>query len=91
MPVYRSLSPEGEKEIGHIFKEGVPVQTYTPIWAKLRGQLELVFYVDWNSLGENQKFAGVRIPEPRNSMRLKRSFARILRLIHTSLSLRNGL
>lgn len=55
MPVLRLLSPKGEKELGHIFKEGVPVQTYIPVWAKLRGEPNLVFYVDWESLSEEQQ------------------------------------
>lgn len=55
MPVLRLLSPEGKEELGHIFKEGVPVQTYTPIWANLRGEPNLVFYVDWKSLSGDQQ------------------------------------
>lgn len=51
----RILSADGEKEVGHIFKEGVPVQSWTPLWANLRGQEDLVFLVDWNALSEKQQ------------------------------------
>ena len=51
----RILSSDGEKEVGHIFKEGVPVQSWTPFWANLRGERGLVFLVDWQSLSDNQQ------------------------------------
>ena len=37
----------------------MPVQTYTPVWVKLRGELDIVFYVDWESLSEDQKSLGL--------------------------------
>lgn len=56
---FRSLSPEGQKEFGHIFKDGyVPVKEITPIFAELKGHLEksvLVFLVDWTQLSAEQQ------------------------------------
>lgn len=59
MPAFRSLSPEGQKEMGHIFKNGyVPVKQITPIFAELEGHPEksvLVFLVDWAQLSVEQQ------------------------------------
>lgn len=56
---FRTLSAEGEKEIGHIFKDGyVPVKQITPIFAELAGDPEksvLVFLVDWTRLSAEQQ------------------------------------
>lgn len=59
MPAFRSLSPEGQKEMGHIFKNGyVPVKEITPIFAKLEGHPKknvLVFLIDWTRLSAEQQ------------------------------------
>lgn len=59
MPAFRSLSPEGQKEMGHIFKDGqVPVKQITPIFAELEGHPEknvLVFLVEWTRLSADQQ------------------------------------
>ena len=59
----RTLSTEGEAEVGHIFTDGyVPVQEYTPRNAILPGlskddtDYQRVFLVDWASLTEAQQF-----------------------------------
>ena len=56
----RSLSPEGQVELGHIFKDGyVPVKQWTPIYANLQGhpdgEEQLVFLVEWTRLSEEQQ------------------------------------
>ena len=56
----RSLSPEGQSEFGHIFKDGyIPVKQWTPIYANLEGhpdrEEQLVFLVDWTRLSEEQQ------------------------------------
>ena len=55
--LYRILSAEGVKEIGHIFKAGVPVMQMIPVLAQLEGRdgSEFVFLVDWERLSENEK------------------------------------
>ena len=59
MPAVRLLSPEGQEEMGHIFKDGyVPVKHITPIFADLEGHPEkndLVFLVDWTRLSAEQQ------------------------------------
>ena len=55
----RSLSQEGQAELGHIFKDGyIPVKQITPIRAELEGHPEksaLVFLVDWAQLSAEQQ------------------------------------
>ena len=55
----RSLSPEGQVEFRHIFKDGyIPVKEFTPSYAKLEGHPEkstLVFLIDWKRLSMEQQ------------------------------------
>lgn len=52
----RTLSVEGEQELGHIFTGGyLPLIQWTPIYANLRGEPSRVFLVDWNALSEQQQ------------------------------------
>lgn len=55
----RSLSPEGQTEFRHIFKDGyVPVKQITPICANLEGHSEkstFVFLIDWKRLSAEQQ------------------------------------
>ena len=55
----RSLSQEGQAELGHIFKDGyIPVKEFTPTCAELQGHPEkstLVFLVDWTRLSAEQQ------------------------------------
>ena len=52
----RSLTEEGEKELGNIFPAGVPCKSQTPIKADLgdEGETE-VYLVDWEKLDHLQK------------------------------------
>ena len=51
-----SLSPEGQKEFGHIFKGYVPVLGPTPIKVDLDGLGDQhSFLVDWKALSEDQQ------------------------------------
>ena len=51
-----SLSPEGQKEFGHIFKVYVPVLGPTPIKVGLDGLGgQDSFLVDWKALSEDQQ------------------------------------
>ena len=56
-PPYRTLSAAGEKEVGHIFKGGVPVKQITPVKVELADQdgSELVFLIDWDRLTDAQQ------------------------------------
>lgn len=63
MRYWRSLSSEGKKALGHIFRSGrVPIQEYTPVYAELEGLPDehLVFLVDWASLTKEEQ-AGVLV------------------------------
>jgi len=56
----RSLSQEGQTEVGHIFKDGyIPVKKFTPFYATLEGhpdgEEQLVFLVDWKRLSAEQQ------------------------------------
>lgn len=52
----KTLSAEGEKELGYIFTAGsVPLTQNTPIYASLRGEINRVFLVDWTKLTEEQQ------------------------------------
>lgn len=52
----RTLTEAGKKEVGHIFGSGyVPLVYWTPMYAKLRGELSRVFLVDWEALSEVQQ------------------------------------
>lgn len=54
-----TLSPEGQEEMGYIFKDGcVPVKQLTPIFAELEehpGENVPVFLIDWTRLSEEQQ------------------------------------
>ena len=51
-----SLSPEGQKEFGYIFKGYVPVVSSTPIKVDLDGLGDQhSFLVDWKVLSEDQQ------------------------------------
>lgn len=53
---YRTLSEEGQKELGHIFDGGVPTrQGGVPIEVEIEGNLKRFFLVDWESLEAYQK------------------------------------
>ena len=76
----RSLSSEGEKEFGHIFKAGIPCQQLTPVRAHLEG-LDLpqeVFLVDWKCLSEDQQSLALQymeekfgVPQPEIRQRIQ--------------------
>ena len=52
----RTLTAEGQKELGHIFKDGnIPLTEFTPFLANLRGEKNLVFLVDWGRLTDVQQ------------------------------------
>ena len=53
----RTLTIEGEKEFGDLFRSGVPVVYWTPCYANLQGREgnQLVFLVDWTRLTDKQK------------------------------------
>ena len=56
---YFNLSAEGEKELGHIFGEGVPVKSLI-IEAELEGSentTDFVVLVDWAKLSKEQQTA----------------------------------
>ena len=53
----RTLSPEGKKELGHIFVSGyVPCRFFTPTHAEI-GDLgeQRVFLVDWQTLSDEER------------------------------------
>ena len=55
MKFERSLTAEGQKEIGHIFPNCVPLTQWTPCHANLQGQIKRVFLVKWDSLRKPQQ------------------------------------
>ena len=51
-----SLSPEGQKELGHIFNGYVPVVSPTPVKVDFDGcDDQHSFLVDWKALSEDQQ------------------------------------